>query len=148
MAICVECYAWLLFLFREMKEVGFQDEDWMELPCEEGLNVIYLPWVTNIPSASASLTVGLEEDEPTIPEARCVEPPIEVEPVASVSVPSQSTYLLPSSIKSKLVNADLERIKTIYGILVEYQLRVAFITSFRFLFPKLIRDFFCCLFWD
>ena len=79
----------------------------------------------NIPSTSVALTVGLEEDEPTIPEARRVEPPIEPEPVASVSVPSQPTYLLPSSIKSKLVSVDLERIRTIYGILDEYQLRVA-----------------------
>ena len=46
------------------------------------------PRIQNIPSATAALTVGLEEDEPTIPKARSVEPPIEAEPVANVSVPS------------------------------------------------------------
>ena len=60
----------------------------MELPREEGLDVISPPRVTNILSMSAALTVGLEEDEPTIPKARSVEPPIEAEPVANVSVPS------------------------------------------------------------
>ena len=53
-----------------MEEVGFQDEDWMEIPHEEGLDVISPPSITNILSASAALTIGLEEDEPTIPEAR------------------------------------------------------------------------------
>ena len=108
-----------------MEEEGFCDEDWMEIPREEGLDVISPPRVTNILSTSAALTVGLEEDEPIICEARHVDPPIEVEQVASVSVPSQLTYLLPSTIKSKLVSANLERIMTIYGILDEYQLRMA-----------------------
>ena len=134
----------------------------MDIPREEGLNVISPPRITNIPSASATMTVGLEEDKPAIPEARLIGPWIEVEPVPSINVPSQPTNLLPSSIKSKLINADLERIGTIYGILDEYQLRVAnkkermdwrspgwvcyyevaFVACFRFSFPKLVREFF------
>ena len=134
----------------------------MELPCEKGLDVISPPRVTNISSKSATLTIGLEEDEPIVLEASRIEPHIEAQPVASVSVPSQLTYLLPSSIRSKLISADLERIRTIYGIPDEYQLRAAnkteranwrspfwvcfyevdFITGFSFLFPKLIREFF------
>ena len=39
------------------------------------------PRITNISSASAALIVGLEEDEPIIPEARRVESPIEAEPL-------------------------------------------------------------------
>ena len=42
---------------------GFRDEDWMDIPGEEGLNVIFPPRITNIPSAPAALTVGLDEDE-------------------------------------------------------------------------------------
>ena len=81
--------------------------------------------VMNISSASTALIVGLEEDEPTIPEASRVKPATEAEPVASVSVPSQPNYRLLSSIKSKLIGTYLERIKTMHGIPNKYQLRVA-----------------------
>ena len=79
---------------------GFDD-----IPSEEGLNVISPPRITNI--------------------ARRTGPRIQAEPVPSVSVPSQPTNHFPQSKKSKLVNADLGRIRTIYGILDEYKLRVA-----------------------
>ena len=134
----------------------------MDFPSEEGLNVISSPRITNIPSSLATLTVGLDEDEPIIPEARRTGPRIQAEPVPSVSVPSQPTNHLLQSIKSKLIHPDLERIMTIYGILDEYSYRVAskkeqadwrspgwvcfcevvFVASFRFLFPKLVREFF------
>ena len=65
----------------------------MELLREEGLDVISPPRVTNIPSASAALTVGLEEDDSLIPEVRHVESPIDTELVASVSIPSRPTDL-------------------------------------------------------
>ena len=74
---------------------GFRDEDWMDIPREEGLNVISHPRITNILSAPAILTLGLGEDEPTIPEARCIGPRIQAEPAPSVSVPSQPTNHLP-----------------------------------------------------
>ena len=96
----------------------------MVIPREEGLNVISPPRITNIPSAPAALTIGLEGDKTVIYEARRTGPRIQAELVTSVSVPSQPTNLLPSSIRSKLINDDLERIRTIYGILDEYQLRV------------------------
>ena len=60
-----------------------------------------------------------------LPEAKPVESPIEAQPVASVSVPSEATHLLPSFIRSKLISVDLEKIRTIYGIPDEYQLRAA-----------------------
>ena len=62
-----------------MEEEGFREEDWMELPCEEGIYVIYPPQVTNIPSASAALTISLGEDEAVVPEASHIEPPIEAQ---------------------------------------------------------------------
>ncbi len=109
-----------------MAAAGFRDEDWMELPREEeSHDVIPPPRVTNILSSSAALSINLGDEEPDVPEARPIESLIRTEMVASVSTPSQPTYLLPSSIKSKIVAADLERIKTIYGILEKYQLRVA-----------------------
>ena len=77
MAIRAECYARILFLFRKMEEEGFRDEDWMEIPREEGLDVISPPQVTNILRALAALSVGFEEDDSIIPEARRVESPIE-----------------------------------------------------------------------
>ena len=132
----------------------------MNFPREEGIDVISPPRVTNIPSTPAALTVNLEEDETTIPEATCLRYPIEVQPVVNVSS-SQPTYLLPSSLKYRMISEDLKRIKTLFGILNEYQLRVAnpkeqadwrsprwicfyevvFVTGFRFLFPRIFRDF-------
>ena len=92
----------------------------MDLPREEGHGVISPPRVTNILSALAGLTIGLRDKEPVIHEARRAGSPIRMEPVVSVSTPSQPTYLLSSSIRSKIVNVDLERIRTIYGIPEEY----------------------------
>ena len=134
----------------------------MDLPSEEGHDVISPPWVTNIPRATVALTISLEEEELVIPEASRIRSPIRTETVASASTPSQPTYLLPSSIRSKIIAPDLERIRTIYGIPEEYQLRVphkkeradwkspgwvcfyevAFVAGFRFPFPNLIREFF------
>ena len=99
-----------------MAEAGFQDKDWMELPLKEGHNVILPPQVTNIQRAPAALTINLGDEELVIPEARRVRSPIRTEPVASVKTPSQPTYLLSSSIRLKIVAADLDRIRTIYGI--------------------------------
>ena len=76
-----------LSLFREMVE-GFRDEDWMELPREEGHDVISPPRVTSIPSAPAALPIGLEEEETTILEARHTRSPIQAKLVASVITPS------------------------------------------------------------
>ena len=115
----------MITVLRKMVEPGFQDEDWMDLPYEEGHDVISPSRVTNIPGAAAVLTISLEDEEPAIPEASRIRFPIRTETVASASTPSQPTYLLPSSIKSEIVVTDLERIRTIYGILEEYQLRVA-----------------------
>ena len=64
----------------------------MELPREEGIDVISLPQVTNIMSVSATLTINLAEDEPAIPEASHIDLPIKAQPVASFSVPSQPNY--------------------------------------------------------
>ena len=145
-----------------MAEAGFREEDWMNMPLEEGYEVISPPRITNIPRAPAVLTISLEDEEPAILEAIRVRFPIRTELVASVNVPSQLTLLLPLSIRSKIVAADLERIMTIYGIPEEYQLRVAnkkeranwkspgwvcfyevvFATGFRFPFLSLIREFF------
>ena len=152
----------VISVFRRMAEPGFRDEDWMDLPREEGHDVISPPRVTIIPRATAALTISLEEEEPEIPEASRIRSPLRTETVASASTPSQPTYLLPSSIRSKIVAVDLERIRTIYGIPEEYQLRVphkreradwkspgwvcfyevAFAAGFRFPFPNLIRQFF------
>ena len=145
-----------------MVEEGFRDEDWIKMPCEEGHDVISPPQITNIPSVPAALTIGLGEEETAIPKARRAGSPIQTEPVASVSVLSQSTCILPSSIKSKIVTADLKRIRNFYGIPNEYKLRVpnkreqedwrspgwvcfyevAFVVGFIFPFPRLIREFF------
>ena len=108
-----------------MAEAGFWDEDWMDMLLEEGHDVISPLRVTSIPRAPAILIVSLEDEEPMIPEVMRVRSPIQMEPVASINVPSQPTLLLPSSIRSKIVAADLERIRTIYGVPEEYQLRVA-----------------------
>ena len=108
-----------------MEEVGFRDEDWMELPREEVTYVISPHRVTNIPSELAALTISLEEDEPEVPKASSIDPPIEAQPIASVSVPLQLTYLMSSAIKSKLIGTNFDRLRTMYGILDEYQLRVA-----------------------
>ena len=147
---------------KKIEEEGFRVEDWMELPWEEGTYVISQPQVTNILSAPSTQTVNLEEDETTIPKATHLRYPIEVQLVASMSTSSQPTYLLPSSIKSRMISVDLERIRTLFGIPDEYQLRVAnpkervdwrslgsicfykveFMASFRFLLPRLFREFF------
>ena len=115
----------VITVLRKMAEPGFWDENWMDLPYEEGHDVISHPRVTNIPKSAAVLTISLEDKEPAIPEASHIRSPIRTEMVASAITPSQSTYLLPSSIKSKIIAADLERIRTIYKIPEEYQLRVA-----------------------
>ena len=114
--ICVD----VISVFRRMAKPGFRDEDWMDLPREEGYDVISPPRVTNIPRATTALTINLEEEEPEIPEASRIRSPIRTETVASASTPSQPTYLLPSSIRSKIIAADLERIRTINGIPEEY----------------------------
>ena len=88
----------------------------MELPLEEGHNVILPLQVTNIPRALAALTGNLGDEEPAILEATRVRSPIRTETVVSISTPSQPTYLLSSSIRLKIVAADLDRIRTIYGI--------------------------------
>ena len=59
-----------------MVEAGFCDEDWMDMPLEEGHDVISPPRITNIPRAPAVLTVSLEDEEPTILEAIHVRSPI------------------------------------------------------------------------
>ena len=59
----------MINVLRRMAEPGFRDEDWMDLPYEEGHDVISPPRVTNIPKATAALTISLEEEEPVIPEA-------------------------------------------------------------------------------
>ena len=59
----------MISVFRRMAEPGFRNEDWMDLPREEGHDVISPPQVTNIPRATAALTISLEEEEPEIPEA-------------------------------------------------------------------------------
>lgn len=155
----------LITVFRKMAEPSFRDEDWMDLPHKEGQDVISPPRITNIPRTTATLTINLEEEELKVPEASRIRSPLRTETVASVSTPSQPTYLLPSSIRSKIIAADLERIRTIFGIPEEYRLRVphkreradwkspgwvcfyevAFAASFRVPFLDLIRDFFCLL---
>ena len=79
----------------------------MDLPQEEGTDMISPLRVTNIPSALAALTINLEGDEVAVPEATRLRYPIEVQPITSVSS-SQPKYLLPSSIKSRVIGADLE----------------------------------------
>ena len=107
-------------------------------------------------------TINLEGDEVAVPEATRLRYPIKVQLITSMSTSSQPTYLLPSSIKFRMIGMDLKRIKTLFVILDEYQLRVAypkeradwrspgwicfyevvFIAGFRFSFPKLFREFF------
>ena len=71
-----------------MEEEGYRIEDWMDLPLEEGMDVISPPWVTNIPSAPAARTINLEGDEVVVPKASRLTYPIEVQPVVSVSTSS------------------------------------------------------------
>ena len=97
----------------------------MDFPQEEGTYVISPLQVTNISCTPAALTVNLEGDEPAVPKASHIEHLLKAQPIASVSVPLQSTYLLPSFIKSKVIGTNLERIRTMYGIPDEYQMRVA-----------------------
>ena len=108
-----------------MAKADFREEYWMDMPLKEDHDVIWPPQITNNPRAPAVLTVSLEDEEPRIPEAMRVKFPIRTKSVTSVSVPSQPTLLLPSSIRSKIVATNLEKIRTIYGIPKEYQLRVA-----------------------
>ena len=75
---------------------GFRLEEWMDLHVETSMNMISPPRVTNIPRLSASLTVNLEEGELEVPEASQLDHAIDAQQVASTSVPSQPTYLLPS----------------------------------------------------
>ena len=44
-----------------MAEPGFRDEDWMDLPYEEGHDVISPLRVTNIPGVATVLAISLEE---------------------------------------------------------------------------------------
>ena len=81
--------------------------------------------MTNIPRPTVALTVSVEKDKPKPPEATRLDSTIEAQPVASTSWPSEATYLLSSAIKSRLVRTDLTRIKTLFGIPNEYQLRLA-----------------------
>ena len=111
-------------VFAYKMEDGYHVEDWMDLPEEEGTYVISLPNVTSILSASATLTINIEEDEVSVPEVTRLRHPIEAQPITSVSVSSQPTYLLPSSIKSRVIGVDLERIRTLFGISYEYQIKV------------------------
>ena len=76
-----------------MEDEGYRMKDWMDLPQEEGTYVISLPEVTNILSALAALTINLEGDEVSVPAAIHLRHPIEAQPVTSVSVSSQSTYV-------------------------------------------------------
>ena len=66
----------VISVFRRMAEPGFRDEDWMDLPHEEGHDVISPPRVTNIPRATAALIISLEEEEPEILEASCIRSPL------------------------------------------------------------------------
>ena len=52
-----------------MEEEGYRMEDWMDLPQEEGTDMISLPRVTNISSVPVALTINLEEDEIAVPKA-------------------------------------------------------------------------------
>ena len=106
-------------------EEGYRLEDWMDLPEEEDTNVKSPPRVTNIPSASATMTINVEEGKVSVLKASYLGCPIEPQPVMSTSVPSQSTYLLPSSIKSRVIVIDLERISTLFGIPNEHKMMVA-----------------------
>ena len=85
----------------------------MDIYVEMGTNVISPPRVTNIPRSLAALTFNLEENEPEVLEASRIDYVIKAQPIASTSVLSQPTYLLPSAIKSKLVGTDLTRIRTL-----------------------------------
>lgn len=106
-------------------EEGYHIEDWMDLSSEEGEDVILPPQITNILREPAALTINVEEEETNIPEASRLERSIEAQLVPSTSVPSEPTYLLPSSIKSRMIGTDLERVKTLFGISDEYQMRIA-----------------------
>ena len=75
------------------------------------------PRVTNIMNApDRSLKINVEEGEVLVPKASFLRRPIEAQPVTSTSVPSQPTYLLPPSIKSRVIGIDLVRIRTLFGI--------------------------------
>ena len=122
------------------------------------------PRVTNIPQPAVVLTIEVGEENFAIPQASWLDHAIEAQPVTCVSIPSQPTFLLLPAINSRLVGNNLTRIRTLSIILDKYQMRlsspkewvdwrsprwvsilfyeVAFIARFRFLFPKLIRDFF------
>lgn len=60
----------MTIVLRKMAEAGFRNKDRMELPCEEGHDVISPLWVTNIPRVLAALTINLGGKEPVIPKAR------------------------------------------------------------------------------
>ena len=90
-------------VFVEKMEEGYHLEDWIDLSEEDDTDVIPPPRVTNIPSALAALTINIEEDKVSVPEVTCLRHPIEAQPVSSISVYSQLTYSLSSSIKSRLL---------------------------------------------
>ena len=138
--------------------LGFHSEDWMDLPREEGTDVISPPRVTNFPPPASVMKIKVGEEDSAILEVSQLDHVIEAQLVASVSVLTQPTYLLPSAISSRLVGNDLTRIRTFFSIPDEYQMRisspkerekwrspgwvcfyeVAFINGFRFPFLKLI----------
>ena len=47
--------------------VGFYLEDWMDLPREEGTNMVSPPRVTNIPQPAVVLTIEVGEENFAIP---------------------------------------------------------------------------------
>ena len=135
----------------------------MKLPVEEkGMDVISPLRVINIPRPATALTINLEEDEVEPPKATRLDRTIEAQPFVSTLWSSQPTFMLPYAIKSHLVRINLTRIRTLFNIPDEFQLRranpkeqadwrspgwvcfyeVAFIVGFRFPFSTLIRDFF------
>ena len=97
----------------------------MDLPVEEGTDVISSPRMTNIPRPAATLTIEVGEIDPKISEASQLNRAIEAQPVKSTSIPPQPTYLLSSFIKPRLVELELARIKTLFNIPKKYRLRVA-----------------------
>ncbi len=58
-------------------EEGYCLENWMDLPAEEGTDVISPPKVINILNVAAALTINVEEDEASDPEASRLERSIE-----------------------------------------------------------------------
>ena len=97
----------------------------MHIPVEEGMDVISTPRVTNIHHSAAELTTNLEEYESVVLEANRLDCAIEAQSIASTNITSQLIFLLLSAIKLRLVEIDLTRIRTLFGILDIYQMKVA-----------------------